>query len=1013
MSIRCDSNYVQQFFFTLLFLLFAIYQPAHADHIHLSAEEKAFIAQNPVIKVGAEFDWFPIDYIENNQHTGLASDYLELVSEQTGLKFEIISGVSWNDLLTLFKTKQLDLLPAVYWSPDRVKEILFTSPYISLRNHTFVRSNQEFAIKQLSDLNGKKLAVVHGVSYENWLHESYPLIDIIPVATTQEAIDALLTDQVDALIENTALVSYLLKQQKVKDIASAFPIEFGINEVHMGTQPDMPLLRDIINKVLDSLSADEKKVYAKRWVSIAAPLQPDISKLTFNDIEQQYLDNKGALKVCIDPDWMPFEGLSNGKHTGMTAEYMQYFSDQLGIPITLHPTASWADALNAAKQRHCDIVAAVTDTPERREYLNFTHPYIEGAHALATQNDTWFFSDLAELEGKTIGAVRGYAPVSYLAENYPKINVREFDNLAQGIDSVSNGEILGFIDVVPTLSYYIQNNYSGGLKISGKFDYKYQMGMGARNDEPVLLSILNKTIATMPSQLHTQIKSEWINVRYEQAVDYKLLWQIVIGFVALLILLLMRNRRMSIHRMEMAQKNRELADMNNELAKQTEAAQHMARHDQLTGLPNRSQLMEYLSNAIQRARRNQQKVAILFIDLDRFKYINDSLGHDIGDELLCAISNTLAQRVRSTDMLARVGGDEFIVVLDTLNDDYSPSIIAQDIIGSLATAFSVRNHELRVGTSIGISIFPDDSEDIHTLIRHADMAMYQAKDMGRNRFRYFTTSLSDKTENRLKLENALRDALEQNQFSLVYQPIIDLELGKVSSAEALIRWHHPDMGLITPDEFIPLIEENGLIHEIGLWGLRSACQQFNHWQQQGLGIENIAVNVSSIQFQRSNLLENFQQVLNEENVAAQSIGLEITENHLMDQTEHNIAFLNGLKQAGHKISVDDFGIGYSSMSYMKRLPINTIKIDRSFISDIPEDQNDMQITHAIVALSNSLGYTTVAEGVEELDQLHFLQDIGCRYLQGYLFSKPLAAKDFEQQIDVLNQRLVELLQQQA
>ena len=358
-------------------------------------------------------------------------------------------------------------------------------------------------------------------------------------------------------------------------------------------------------------------------------------------------------------------------------------------------------------------------------------------------------------------------------------------------------------------------------------------------------------------------------------------------------------------------------------------------------------------------------------------------------------------------MLARVGGDEFIIVLDALNDDYAPSVIAQEIIESLTRPFSIQNHALQIGTSIGISIYPDDSENIHTLIRHADMAMYQAKEMGRNRFRYFTASLSDRIENRLKLENALRNALEAEQFSLVYQPIVDLERAQVCSVEALIRWHHPEMGLVTPDQFIPLIEENGLIHEIGLWVLRTACQQLNHWHGQGLGIDTISINVSSIQFQQSDLPKKFQQVLDAENVDAQAINLEITENHLMDQTERNLTLLNDLRQAGHKISVDDFGVGYSSMSYMKRLPINTIKIDRSFIHDIPGNQNDMQITQAIVALSNSLGYSTVAEGVEQPDQLHFLQQIGCRYVQGYFFSKPLPAHELETSIGSLNQYLLE------
>ena len=314
-------------------------------------------------------------------------------------------------------------------------------------------------------------------------------------------------------------------------------------------------------------------------------------------------------------------------------------------------------------------------------------------------------------------------------------------------------------------------------------------------------------------------------------MNYQLLWQLIGIFTIIIALLLLRYRQLSLHREEMANKNEELANINNALIEQTENAQRMANHDQLTGLPNRSQLMLGLERAISQAKRTDNKVAVLFIDLDRFKYVNDSLGHHVGDELLCVVSNNFAQRVRGSDTLARIGGDEFIVVMESFADDQSPSILAQDIIDSMQMPFRIRNHEFQIGASIGISIFPDDSEDIHTLIKHADIAMYQAKDMGRNCFRYYTHSLSENTEKRLALESALREALPNNQFFLVYQPIVDLRNSQVTHAEALLRWNHPELGMVTPDVFIPLIEENGMIHEVGLWVLREACQQLAKWRK--------------------------------------------------------------------------------------------------------------------------------------------------------------------------------------
>ncbi len=314
-------------------------------------------------------------------------------------------------------------------------------------------------------------------------------------------------------------------------------------------------------------------------------------------------------------------------------------------------------------------------------------------------------------------------------------------------------------------------------------------------------------------------------------------------------------------------------------------------------------------------------------------------------------------------------------------------------------------HTLNVSASIGIALYPDDSEDIHTLIKHADIAMYRAKELGRNRFRYYTQSLSERTEKRLKTDAALREALTLNQFSLHFQPIIDLHSCTVSHAEALIRWDHPDMGMISPEYFIPIAEENGLIHEIGLWVLREACICFKEWQSQGLNLNAVSINVSSIQFQKGNLADTFKSILDEENVKASCIDIEITERYLMDQTERNILYLNTLKNAGHTISVDDFGVGYSSMSYMKRLPLNIIKIDRSFISDIPEDKNDIQISQAIIALSHNLGYKATAEGVEKEEQFNFLIETGCNYAQGYYFSRPVANDQFIHCVKRLNKKL--------
>lgn len=653
-----------------------------------------------------------------------------------------------------------------------------------------------------------------------------------------------------------------------------------------------------------------------------------------------------------------------------------------------------------------------SNRPERQAYLNFTPAYVETSLALATRDDGWFYSDFSEIQFKRIGIIRGYSPGAFIRQKYPNIQLVELDSVSEGLTLVHKGELLGFLDAVPTLSYHIQKEYPGQLKISGKFDYAWNVGLAARNDEPLLIAALNKVITHIPESEHQRIRNNWLAVRYEEVADYSLLWKSISIFAAILFLFILRFRQVSKHKDEISQKNAELALINQQLEQKTEAARHMAFHDLLTGLPNRSQLLENLDHAIKLAQRQNHQVAVLFLDLDRFKYVNDSLGHHIGDELLKLVAHRVKACLRPTDTLARLGGDEFVVVLESIRDNNEPAQVAQHVIDTLQQPMDIAGFHLNISASAGIAFYPNDAQDIHTLIKNADNAMYEAKELGRNHFRYFTKNLSEETEKRLKTESALREALPNNQLSLVFQPIIDLNRMEVSHAEALIRWHHPELGQVSPEYFIPIAEENGLIHEIGLWVAQTACATYKDWLAHGLQLHAIAINVSSIQFQKGNFTEQLQDILRAEGLDARSIEIEITERYLTDQTERNIHHLNALKAAGHLISVDDFGVGYSSMSYMKTLPLDIIKIDRSFINDIAVDPNDRQITQAIVSLSHNLGYRVIAEGVENEAQLTFLQHSNCDYAQGYLFSRPLPADEFIDVINTLNNRL-KTSQQQA
>ncbi len=431
--------------------------------------------------------------------------------------------------------------------------------------------------------------------------------------------------------------------------------------------------------------------------------------------------------------------------------------------------------------------------------------------------------------------------------------------------------------------------------------------------------------------------------------------------------------------------------------KQSEARlTHLAHYDPLTGLPNRLLMQSRLQHAIERAQRHHHRVAALYVDLDRFKNINDSLGHPVGDELLIMLAARMKKRLREEDTLARLGGDEFLLMLEDIKEPREPAKLAQNLMSLLAVPFVLPSgHEIFVNASIGISLFPDDARSVTELIQHADMAMYQAKQEGRGTYRYHTEALSIAANERLEMETRLRQALVSEEFVLHYQPLIDARSQQAVGVEALLRWQPQDRAMVAPGKFIPAAEETGLIVPLGEWVLRAACMQGKAWIDAGLPPLVMAVNLSVRQFQSENLVRFIQQVLAETNFPAALLELELTESMFMEHAEQSIDTLRTLKALGVSLAIDDFGTGYSSLTYLKRFPIDKLKIDQSFVHGLAEDLNDREIAATIIAMARGLKLKVLAEGVESQQQLAFLQQHGCDYYQGYLFHKPVPASELE------------------
>jgi diguanylate cyclase (GGDEF)-like protein/PAS domain S-box-containing protein len=432
----------------------------------------------------------------------------------------------------------------------------------------------------------------------------------------------------------------------------------------------------------------------------------------------------------------------------------------------------------------------------------------------------------------------------------------------------------------------------------------------------------------------------------------------------------------------------------------TEEMARLAQHDSLTDLPNRLLLTDRMNQAIARASRNGTRLAAMYLDLDGFKHVNDSLGHAVGDKMLQSVARRLVSCVRSSDTVSRLGGDEFLVLLSEISHAADASIAARKILAALTSAHSVDESNLHITLSIGLSTYPDDGQDAETLIKNADTAMYQAKETGRNNYRFYTKEMNVRAIERQDIEAELCLALERKELVLHYQPKVSLDTGEITGVEALVRWVHPNRGLIPPAQFIPIAEDCGLILPIGKWVLREACRQLKVWLDAGLHVVPVSVNVSSLEFRSGDFIGGLRAILKETHLDPSYLELELTETVLMQRAESTTSVLRALKSIGVRLAVDDFGTGYSSLSYLKRFPIDSLKIDRSFVREISADTDDATIVSAVITMAKSLKKCVIAEGVETEDQIKFLQSCGCNQAQGFYFSRPVPAVNFGKLLEI-------------
>ncbi|PWQ95853.1 EAL domain-containing protein [Leucothrix arctica] len=696
--------------------------------------------------------------------------------------------------------------------------------------------------------------------------------------------------------------------------------------------------------------------------------------------EMQWLSENKTIRLGIDRAFPPFGTITeDNEYVGFTADWMRLVSEKLGIEFEIFKDSTWNETLSLAKSGKIDMIAGLVNTQERQAYLEFSKSYIETPTVIFNDGlKNGYIGTIKNLKGKTVAVEQGSFASDMLSKEYPDINQLQVKNTGIALSIVATNKADAYIGNAVTASYLIKKMGFHNLFYSGDTPYSSNHSIGVIKHNPLLASIMNKTLASINQKARDKIATKWFGMQVFPSIRRStVIGMGVIGLVALLLSALW------IKTLYKTRKDLRISERK---------VRHQANIDSLTGLINRRHMYDILT---EKTTSSQEGFALFFLDLDAFKEVNDSLGHSIGDELLKSVARRLRNHVSSDDIVGRLGGDEFIIILNTTNQPKDIASIAQDICDSLSSDFIVQGHSIDVSTSIGITLFPQDAATPDNLLVNADQAMYASKKNGSNGFMLFDETMRESMALRNETLRDLKLALPKGQFELYYQPIYNLLTGEITKAEALIRWNHPERGMIRPDLFIQLSEESGMINELGEWIFHEAATQVAEWRAKYAPHLQVSINTSPIQYRDKGFdIKNWCAHLESLGLSGQALIVEITEGLLMESSSAVKAKLWGLRDAGIEVAIDDFGTGYSSLSYLKKFHIDYLKIDQSFVSNLSAHSEDFVLCEAITVMAHKLGCTVVAEGIETEEQSLLLKEAGCDYGQGYLFSRPIPASEF-------------------
>lgn len=952
--------------------------------LNLTVQESAWLDANPVIKLGIDRKFAPYEWIDSNgAYTGIAADYIQLIEQRLDVKIEpVLTKKSWSEVLQAARDGEFDMMSCLVETKEREKYLSFSKPYLS-SVAVIISEQSKGYVDSLDRLVGKTVAIHKGHYTNELLKRDYPAINIVNTPTIATALLMVAEGRADAFVGDATAASYTMKKERILNLSFSGHTDYT-SDFRMAVNKDNLLLVSIITKALASITEHEREAIYNHWSGLEVPsgIQPAelakyigavfllllvfvywnyrlrkseqahrISEQRFRDL----VDTTDAIVFEADVEGMNFNSVSANAER-LLGYHRQDWIREGFWQAHIHP-----------QDRQQAIDFSHNETRQQRDHVfeyRFTNK--QGAVVwlrhmvnvvLHNRQPRWLRGVLLDITDQKMAeqlVLKSELRFRELIESLPAIAVQGYDEERRVV-------------------YW--NDGSTDL-----YGYSNTEAMGRLMEDLII-----------PPQAKEQvIKRHQTWLRSECSIPAEELELLHKSGVRIPVL--------SSHVILSFEGKREIYCIDISLAEQKKAHEqlaHMAHFDPLTQLPNRATFYDRLAFHMKNSSRSGRKVAVLLMDLDHFKEINDTLGHDHGDLLLKQAAKRLESCIRETDTVARLGGDEFTIIIGELDDFVVVERIAQNILQQMREPFNLHQNKAYVSASIGIAIYPCDADSIDMLLKNADQAMYAAKSKGRNSFLYFTPAMEEHAQQRRLLVNDLRNALSSQQFELFYQPIIDFNSGVVTKAEALIRWHHPERGLVSPVDFIPLAEETGLILEIGDWVFSQAVEQAANWQAQGYHIQ-VSINTSPVQFRSDECdLEPWFAKLEAMHLNGAAVNIEITEGGLMEASIAVTEKLLAFKDAGIEVSLDDFGTGYSSLSYLKRFHIDYLKIDQSFVRNLQADSNDHALCEAIIVMAHKLDMKVIAEGVETEQQRDLLIAAGCDYGQGYLFSKPVPVNEFD------------------